>query len=113
TDTDQLSLTQSLNRIDQLSSSMSNDERAKRLSRIVSPTRFEKLFSYNQSIENFNWFHPPTPSSAGSSVPNSPVIKSKNRQVRTPLNSTPETPRRSILPSKKSKMLLSDRNKSV
>ncbi|CAF1214552.1 unnamed protein product [Adineta steineri] len=110
TDTDQLSLTQSLNRIDQLSSSMSNDERAKRLSRIVSPTRFEKLFSHNQSIENFNWFHPPTPSSAGSSVPNSPVIISKNRQVRTPLNSTPETPRRSILQSKKSK-ILSDTNR--
>jgi len=35
---------QSLNRIDQLSSSMTNDEKTKRLSRIVSPTRFEKMF---------------------------------------------------------------------
>jgi hypothetical protein len=35
---------QSLNRIDQLSSSMTNDEKTKRLSRIVSPTRFEKIF---------------------------------------------------------------------
>jgi len=35
---------QSLNRIDQLSSCMTNDEKTQRLSRIVSPTRFEKLF---------------------------------------------------------------------
>jgi len=43
--TDDTNLTQSLNRIDQLSSSMSNDEKTKRLSRIVSPTRFDKLFA--------------------------------------------------------------------
>ena len=36
-------MTKSLHRIDQLSSLMSNDEKNKRLSRIVSPTRFEKL----------------------------------------------------------------------
>ncbi len=34
---------QSSNRIDQLSSLMTNDEKTKRLSRIVSPTRFEKI----------------------------------------------------------------------
>lgn len=45
TSTDSTSTAQSLNRIDQLSSSMTNDEKTKRLSRIVSPTRFEKLFS--------------------------------------------------------------------
>ena len=38
-------MTKSLNRIDQLSSLMSNDEKTKRLSRIVSPTRFDKLFT--------------------------------------------------------------------
>jgi hypothetical protein len=37
-------MTKSLNRIDQLSSLMSDDEKSKRLSRIVSPTRFQKLF---------------------------------------------------------------------
>lgn len=37
-------MTQSLHRIEQLSSTMSNDEKNKRLSRIVSPTRFDKLF---------------------------------------------------------------------
>jgi hypothetical protein len=36
----------SLNRIDQLSSSMTNDEKTKRLSRIVSPTRLDKLLAY-------------------------------------------------------------------
>jgi hypothetical protein len=39
------SRSQSLNRIDQLSSLMTNDEKSKRLSRIVSPTRFEKLLT--------------------------------------------------------------------
>lgn len=34
---------QSVHRIDQLSSLMSTDEKSKRLSRIVSPTRFEKI----------------------------------------------------------------------
>jgi hypothetical protein len=38
-------MTKSLNRIDHLSSLMSNDEKTKRLSRIVSPTRFDKLFT--------------------------------------------------------------------
>jgi len=38
-------MTKSLNRIDQLSSLMTNDEKTKRLSRIVSPTRFDKLFT--------------------------------------------------------------------
>jgi hypothetical protein len=37
------SMTKSIHRIEQLSSLMSNDEKSKRLSRIVSPTRFEKL----------------------------------------------------------------------
>lgn len=37
-------ISKSLNRIDQLSSLMSNDEKNKRLSRIVSPTRFDKMF---------------------------------------------------------------------
>jgi hypothetical protein len=55
-------------RIDQLSSLMSNDEKNKRLSRIVSPTRFEKILS----TENY----PP-------SVPNSPLITPKNRHSRT------------------------------
>lgn len=60
-------MTQSLNRMNQLSSTMSNDEKNKRLSRIVSPTRFDKLLS----SEN----HPP-------SVPSSPYITSKNRHPR-------------------------------
>lgn len=42
---DQSMMTKSLNRIDQLSSLMSNDEKSKRLSRIVSPTRFDRLFA--------------------------------------------------------------------
>ena len=42
---DQSMMTKSLNRIDQLSSLMSNDEKSTRLSRIVSPTRFDKLFA--------------------------------------------------------------------
>ncbi|CAF1659853.1 unnamed protein product, partial [Adineta ricciae] len=36
---------------------------------------------------------------------NSPATKPKNRQVRTPLITTPETPRRSMLPTKKTKIL--------
>lgn len=36
-------INQSVHRIDQLSSLMSSDEKSKRLSRIVSPTRFEKI----------------------------------------------------------------------
>ncbi|CAF1689134.1 unnamed protein product, partial [Adineta ricciae] len=102
---DSASITQSLNRIDQLSSSMSTNEKTKRLSRIVSPTRFEKILSNNPSIDDFSWFHPFSSSSAGSSVPNSPATKPKNRQVRTPLITTPETPRRSMLPTKKTKIL--------
>ena len=43
-DTDRLSImTKSLERVDQLSLLMSNDEKSKRLSRIVSPTRFDRL----------------------------------------------------------------------
>ncbi|CAF4621099.1 unnamed protein product, partial [Rotaria socialis] len=38
-------MSQSLNRMDQLSSTMSNDEKNKRLSRIVSPTRFDRILS--------------------------------------------------------------------
>ena len=38
-------ISQSLTRIDQLSSMMTNDEKSKRLSRIVSPTRFEKILT--------------------------------------------------------------------
>ncbi|UJR37144.1 hypothetical protein I4U23_029854 [Adineta vaga] len=105
-------MSQSLNRIDQLSSSMSNSEKTKRLSRIVSPTRFEKLFSNNQYVDDINWLHPLSSSSVGSSVPNSPLIKSKNRQVRTPVVATPETPRRSVLPTKKSKTL-PDQNRQI
>jgi hypothetical protein len=63
-------MTKSLNRMEQLSSSMSNDEKNKRLSRIVSPTRFDKILS---TPENF----PP-------SVPNSPFLIPKNRHSRTP-----------------------------
>jgi hypothetical protein len=63
------------------------------------------ILSNNQSLENFNWFHPPSTPSIGSSVPNSPLIKSKSRHSRTPLNSTPDTPHRSLLPTKKSKTL--------
>ncbi|CAF3316641.1 unnamed protein product [Rotaria sp. Silwood2] len=62
-------MSQSLNRMDALSSTMSNDEKNKRLSRIVSPTRFDKILS----SEN----HPP-------SVPNSPLIMSKTRHSRAP-----------------------------
>lgn len=67
--TTQTIMSQSLNRIEQLSSLMSHDEKNKRLSRIVSPTRFEKILS----TEN----HPP-------SVPNSPYLLPKNRHSRTP-----------------------------
>jgi hypothetical protein len=56
------------------------------------------ILSNNQSLENFNWFHPPS----SPSVPNSPLIKSKTRHSRAPLNSTPD---RSLLPTKKSKIL--------
>jgi hypothetical protein len=69
-------MSKSLNRIEQLSSLMSNDEKNKRLSRIVSPTRFDKILS----SEN----HPP-------SVPNSPFIISKNRHSRTPNRSVQST----------------------
>ncbi|CAF1162762.1 unnamed protein product [Rotaria sordida] len=61
-------MSKSLNRMDQLSLTMSNDEKNKRLSRIVSPTRFDKILS----SENY---HP--------SVPNSPLIISKNRHSKT------------------------------
>ena len=43
-DHDQSTTTHSLNRINQLSSFMSDDEKSQRLSRIVSPTRFDKVF---------------------------------------------------------------------
>jgi hypothetical protein len=46
TNENESNISQSLNRIDQLSSLMTNDEKSKRLSRIVSPTRFEKLLTY-------------------------------------------------------------------
>ena len=36
--------TQSLNRIDQLSSVMSDDDKSKRLSRIIAPVRFDQMF---------------------------------------------------------------------
>ncbi|CAF4251696.1 unnamed protein product, partial [Rotaria sp. Silwood2] len=90
---------QSLNRINQLSSFMSNDEKTKRLSRIVSPTRFDQVFNNNQLSENFHL------SSTGLSVPNSPIIKSQDRQSRTPLNSTPNTPHRLLSSTKKLKNL--------
>ncbi|CAF3736376.1 unnamed protein product [Rotaria sp. Silwood1] len=67
-------MSQSLNRMDQLSSTMSNDEKNKRLSRIVSPTRFDKILS----SENY----PPPPPS----VPNSPLIIGKNRHISRTTN---------------------------
>jgi hypothetical protein len=67
TDNEPSIMSKSLNRIDQLSSLMSNDEKSKRLSRIVSPTRFDKILSGDKH-------HP--------SVPNSPLIVSKNRHSR-------------------------------
>ena len=82
---DETNLCQSLNRIDQISSSMNNDEKTKRLSRIVSPTRFDK--------------HLP---SAGSSVPNSPLIQSRSNRLRTPVTSLPSDPsHRLLLPTPK------------
>jgi hypothetical protein len=69
-------MSKSLNRIEKLSSLMSNDEKNKRLSRIVSPTRFEKILS----LENY----PP-------SVPNSPFLISKNRHSRNPNRSLQST----------------------
>ena len=66
---DDSNMTKSLNRMNQISSTMSNDEKNKRLSRIVSPTRFDRILS----SEN----HPP-------SVPNSPLIISKIRHSRMP-----------------------------
>ncbi|CAF1068218.1 unnamed protein product [Adineta steineri] len=71
-------MSKSLNRIDQLSSLMSNDEKSKRLSRIVSPTRFEKLLLTN------NNHHP--------STPNSPLIIPRNRRLRT--SNKPQVPLR-------------------
>ncbi|CAM2703761.1 unnamed protein product [Rotaria socialis] len=75
-------MSQSLNRMDQLSSTMSNDEKNKRLSRIVSPTRFDRILS----PENY----PP-------SVPSSPYIMSRTRHSRTPnhltqLSKKPQVP---------------------
>jgi hypothetical protein len=72
----ELIMTKSLNRIEQLSSLMTNDEKNKRLSRIVSPTRFDKILSLENS--------PP-------SIPNSPFIISKNRHSRTPNRSIQST----------------------
>jgi hypothetical protein len=66
-------MTKSFHRIEQLSALMSNDEKNKRLSRIVSPTRFDKILP----SENF----PP-------SVPNSPFLIPKNRHSRTPNRSS-------------------------
>ena len=65
--------------------------------------KFSFLFSNNQS-QNLDWFHPSSSSLVGSSVPNSPLIKSKHRRSRTPLNSTPTTPHHSLLPTKKPKI---------
>ncbi|CAM4876412.1 unnamed protein product [Rotaria socialis] len=80
----QSSRSQSLNRIDQLSSSSSicQDDITKRLSRIVSPTRFDKILNHKQTAENFHGL------SIGSSVSNSPIIKSQIRQSRIPSKST-------------------------
>ncbi|UJR09080.1 hypothetical protein I4U23_013327 [Adineta vaga] len=64
----QSTMSKSLNRIDHLSSLMSTDEKTKRLSRIVSPTRFDKILSMDNS-------HP--------SVPNSPFIIPRTRRSRT------------------------------
>ncbi|CAM4765474.1 unnamed protein product [Rotaria magnacalcarata] len=84
---------QSLNRIDQLSSSICNDDITKRLSRIVSPTRFDKILNHKQTTENFHDL------SIDSSVPNSPRIKSQIRQSRIPSKST--HPRSLLLSSTK------------
>ena len=69
-------MTKSLNRMEQLSSSMTNDEKNKRLSRIVSPTRFDKIL---------------TPERFPPSVPSSPFLLPKNRHSRTPNRSVPPT----------------------
>lgn len=64
-----LDMSQSYHRMEELSSRMSHDEKNKRLSRIVSPTRFEKIFNHSNPC-------PP-------SVPNSPLLLPKNRSSRT------------------------------
>ncbi|CAF0829659.1 unnamed protein product [Rotaria sordida] len=104
-DKQQSIISQSLNHIDQLSSYMSNDEKTKRLSRIISPTRFNQVFNNNQLSENLHY------SSIGLSVPNSPVIKSQNRQSRTPLNSIPNTPHH-LLPLSSSSTIKKSKNLS-
>lgn len=88
TPNDQTNLSQSMNRIDRLSSLMNNDEKTKRLSRIVSPTRFEKYSFPSADI------HSP---SAGSSVPNSPLIQSRTHRTRTPITSLPSEPSHRLL----------------
>ncbi|CAF0918183.1 unnamed protein product, partial [Adineta ricciae] len=74
----QSTMSKSLNRIDHLSSLMSNDEKTKRLSRIVSPTRFDKILPIDDT-------HP--------SVPNSPLIIPRTRRARTSTNK-PQIPLR-------------------
>lgn len=74
-----LEMTKSFHRMEELSSSMSHDEKNKRLSRIVSPTRFEKLLHHSEKC-------PP-------SVPNSPFLQPKNRHLRTS-NRKPKIPLR-------------------
>ena len=73
-------MTKSLNRIEQISSQMTNDEKSKRLSRIVSPTRFEKFVPTDNQ-------KPPPPS-----VPNSPFINPKLRLSRA--SKKPQIPMR-------------------
>lgn len=70
-------MSKSLNRIDHLSSLMSTDEKTKRLSRIVSPTRFDKILPTENQ-------HP--------SVPSSPLILPRTRRSRT--SNKPQVPLR-------------------
>jgi hypothetical protein len=76
-DSETTTTSKSMNRIDHLSSLMSTDEKTKRLSRIVSPTRFDKILPTDNH-------HP--------SVPNSPQILSRTRRSRP--SNKPQVPLR-------------------
>jgi hypothetical protein len=59
--------------------------------------------------QSSNWFRS---SSSGPSVPNSPMVKSKVHHPRTPVVALPTTPHRSLLSTKKPK-ILSESNRST
>lgn len=60
--------------------------------------------SYENHSSTSNVTQHPTPSLAGSSVPNSPMVRTRNRSARTtPMHSTPNTPHHSLVSTKKPK----------